>query len=201
MNNRIKTTITILTVFILSILSSITFYSIKYRGTCRVDLNINKDGISSVLTVSDDINSDIKEASLVENESINIKINFNKNSVAKNIVWLSDNKDIAEVDKNGKVTAKKPGITKITAKTFDNKIAEVRIKVKESITVIYHRNLNDKDTIELRQTLVEGNKNTYGIINNKKYDFDLWDTSHKLLGWSIKKDTRVPEYKIYDEVS
>ena len=200
MNNRIKTTITILTVFILSILSSITFYSIKYRGTCRADLNINKDGISSVLTVSDDINSDIKEASLVENESINIKINFNKNSVAKNIVWLSENKDIAEVDKNGKVTAKKPGITKITAKTFDNKIAEVRIKVKESITVIYHRNLNDKDTIELRQTLVEGNKNTYGIINNKKYDFDLWDISHKLLGWTIKKDTRVPEYKIYDEV-
>ena len=118
MNNKIKTAIIILTIFILSVLSSITFYSIKYRGTCRVDLNINKDGISSVLTVSDDINSDIKEASLVENESINIKINFNKNSVAKNIVWLSENKDIAEVDKNGKVTAKKPGITKITAKTF-----------------------------------------------------------------------------------
>lgn len=201
MNNRIKTTIIILTVFILSVLSSITFYSIKYRGTCRVDLNINKDGISSVLTVSDDINSDIKEASLVENESINIKINFNKNSVVKNIVWLSENKDIAEVDKNGKVTAKKPGITKITAKTFDNKIAEVRIKVKESITVIYHRNLNNKDTIELRQTMVEGDENTYGIINNTKYDFDLWDPNHKLLGWSLKKDTRVPEYKIYDEVS
>lgn len=201
MNNRIKTTITILTVFILSVLSSILFLSFKYKDSCKVDLNIDKNNISSVLTVSDDINSDIKEATLVENESITIKINFNKNSVAKNIIWLSDNKDIAEVDKNGKVTAKKPGITKITAKTFDNKIAEVRIKVKESITVIYHRNLNDKDTIELRQTLVEGNKNTYGIINNKKYDFELWDTSHKLLGWSIKKDTRVPEYEIYDVVS
>lgn len=201
MNNRIKTTITILTVFILSILSSILFLSFKYKDSCKVDLNINKNNISSVLTVSDDINSDIKEATLVENESITIKINFNKNSVAKNIIWLSDNKDIAEVDKDGKVTAKKPGITKITAKTFDNKIAEVKIYVKESITVIYHRNLNNKDTIELRQTLVEGNQNTYGIINNKKYDFELWDTSHKLLGWSIKKDTRVPEYKIYDDVS
>lgn len=201
MNNRIKTTITILTVFILSILSSILFLSFKYKDSCKVDLNIDKNNISSVLTVSDDINSDIKEASLVENESITIKINFNKNSVAKNIIWLSDNKDIAEVDKEGKVTAKKPGITKITAKTFDNKIAEVKIYVKESITVIYHRNLNNKDTIELRQTLVKGNKNTYGIINNKKYDFELWDTSHKLLGWSIKKDTRVPEYKIYDDVS
>ena len=201
MNNRIKTTITILTVFILSILSSILFLSFKYKDSCKVDLNINKNNISSVLTVSDDINSDIKEASLVENESITIKISFNKNSVAKNIIWLSDNKDIAEVDKEGKVTAKKPGITKITAKTFDNKIAEVKIYVKESITVIYHRNLNNKDTIELRQTLVEGNKNTYGIINNKKYEFELWDKNHKLLGWSIKKDTRVPEYKIYDDVS
>lgn len=201
MNNRIKTTITILTVFILSILSSILFLSFKYKDSCKVDLNIDKNNISSVLTVSDDINSDIKEASLVENESITIKINFNKNSVAKNIIWLSDNKDIAEVDKEGKVTAKKPGITKITAKTFDNKIAEVKIYVKESITVIYHRNLNSDDSIELRQTLVEGNKNTYGIINNKKYDFELWDTSHKLLGWSIKKDTRVPEYEIYDDVS
>lgn len=201
MNNRIKTTIIILTVFILSVLSSILFLSFKYKDSCKVDLNIDKNNISSVLTVSDDINSDIKEASLVENESITIKISFNKNSVAKNIIWLSDNKDIAEVDQDGKVTAKKPGITKITAKTFDNKIAEVKIYVKESITVIYHRNLNDNDSIELRQTLVKGNKNTYGIINNKKYDFELWDTSHKLLGWSIKKDTRVPEYEIYDDVS
>ena len=76
MNNRIKTTITILTVFILSVLSSILFLSFKYKDSCKVDLNIDKNNISSVLTVSDDINSDIKEASLVENESITIKINF-----------------------------------------------------------------------------------------------------------------------------
>ena len=43
MNNRIKTTITILTVFILSILSSILFLSFKYKDSCKVDLNINKN--------------------------------------------------------------------------------------------------------------------------------------------------------------
>ena len=52
MNNRIKTTITILTVFILSVLSSILFLSFKYKDSCKVDLNIdkNKDKTTGPLT-------------------------------------------------------------------------------------------------------------------------------------------------------
>lgn len=201
MNNKIKTTIIISTVFILSILCSILFLNFKHRDASKLELNVNRDKLASILTLSEKFETDIKEATLLEDESIKIEIKTNKNSISKNIIWLSENKEIADVDKDGKVTAISPGTTKITAKTFENDLAEVTITVKESVTVIYHRNLNNNDTIELRQTLVEGNENTYGIINDKKYDFDSWDKSKKLLGWSLKKDTRVPEYEVYDEVS
>ena len=201
MNNKIKTTIIISTVFILSILCSILFLNFKHRDASKLELNVNRDKLASILTLSEKFETDIKEATLLEDESIKIEIKTNKNSISKNIIWLSENKEIADVDKDGKVTAINPGTTKITAKTFENDLAEVTITVKESVTVIYHRNLNNNDTIELRQTLVEGNENTYGIINDKKYDFNSWDKSKKLLGWSLKKDTRVPEYEIYDEVS
>lgn len=201
MNNKIKTTIIISTVFILSILCSILFLNFKHRDASKLELNVNRDKLASILTLSEKFETDIKEATLLEDESIKIEIKTNKNSISKNIIWLSENKEIADVDKDGKVTAINPGTTKITAKTFENDLAEVTITVKESVTVIYHRNRNNNDTIELRQTLVEGNENTYGIINDKKYDFNSWDKSKKLLGWSLKKDTRVPEYEIYDEVS
>ena len=41
------------------------------------------------------------------------------NATNKNITWSSSNKEIATVDKNGKVTAKKKGTVTITAKTKD----------------------------------------------------------------------------------
>ncbi len=201
MNNKIKTTIIISTVFILSILCSILFLNFKHRDASKLELNVNKEKLASILTLSEKFETYIKDATLLEDESIKIEIKTSNNSISKNIIWLSENKEIADVDKDGKVTAISPGTTKITAKTFENDLAEVTITVKESVTVIYHRNLNNNDTIELRQTLVEGNENTYGIINDKKYDFNSWDKSKKLLGWSLKKDTRVPEYEIYDEVS
>ena len=201
MNNKIKTTIIISTVFILSILCSILFLNFKHRDASKLELNVNKEKLASILTLSEKFETYIKDATLLEDESIKIEIKTSNNSISKNIIWLSENKEIADIDKDGKVTAISPGTTKITAKTFENDLAEVTITVKESVTVIYHRNLNNNDTIELRQTLVEGNENTYGIINDKKYDFNSWDKSKKLLGWSLKKDTRVPEYEIYDEVS
>lgn len=201
MNNKIKTTIIISTVFILSILCSILFLNFKHRDASKLELNVNKEKLASILTLSEKFETYIKDATLLEDESIKIEIKTSNNSISKNIIWLSENKEIADIDKDGKVTAISPGTTKITAKTFENDLAEVTITVKESVTVVYHRNLNNNDTIELRQTLVEGNENTYGIINNKKYDFNSWDKSKKLLGWSLKKDTRVPEYEIYDEVS
>ena len=201
MNNKIKTTIIISTIFILSILCSILFLNFKHRDASKLELNVNKEKLASLLTLSEKFETYIKDATLLEEESIKIEIKTSNNSISKNIIWLSENKEIANVDKDGKVTAISPGTTKITAKTFENDLAEVTITVKESVTVVYHRNLNNNDTIELRQTLVEGNENTYGIINDKKYDFNSWDKSKKLLGWSLKKDTRVPEYEIYDEVS
>ena len=201
MNNKIKTTIIISTVFILSILCSILFLNFKHRDASKLELNVNKEKLASILTLSEKFETYIKDATLLEDESIKIEIKTSNNSISKNIIWLSENKEIADIDKDGKVTAISPGTTKITAKTFENDLAEVTITVKESVTVIYHRNRNNNDTIELRQTLVEGNENTYGIINDKKYDFNSWDKSKKLLGWSLKKDTRVPEYEIYDEVS
>lgn len=201
MNNKIKTTIIISTIFILSILCSILFLNFKHRDASKLELNVNKEKLASLLTLSEKFETYIKDATLLEEESIKIEIKTSNNSISKNIIWLSENKEIADVDKDGKVTAISPGTTKITAKTFENDLAEVTITVKESVTVVYHRNLNNNDTIELRQTLVEGNENTYGIINDKKYDFNSWDKSKKLLGWSLKKDTRVPEYEIYDEVS
>ncbi|MBR3133862.1 MAG: Ig domain-containing protein, partial [Clostridia bacterium] len=54
----------------------------------------------------------------------------------KTITWSSSNTSIAEVDKNGKVTAKKNGKVTVTAKTVNNKTATSKITVITNSTGI-----------------------------------------------------------------
>ena len=198
MNDKIKATILIITVFITSVLTSIIFLSFKYKNTCKVNIDFSKSEMISVLTIKDNKDTEKAKSSLKEGETISIKIDSRNNT--KNLVWTSEDASIASVDKTGKVTAIKAGKTKITAKSLDVKVAEVELEVKKYITIIYHRNLNDNDTIELKQLVVEKENSKYGTINNKKYDFTSWNKNKKLLGWSTKKDSRTEDFDINEEI-
>lgn len=198
MNDKIKATILIITVFITSVLTSIIFLSFKYKNTCKVNIDFSKSEMISVLTIKDNKDTEKTKSSLKEGETISIKID--SNSDTKNLVWTSEDDSIASVDKTGTVTAQKAGKTKIIAKSLDAKVAEVELEVKKSITIIYHRNLNDNDAIELKQLVVEDENSKYGTINNKEYDFSSWNKDKKLLGWSTKKDSRTEDFDINEEI-
>lgn len=198
MNDKIKATILIITVFITSVLTSIIFLSFKYKNTCKVNIDFSKSEMISVLTIKDNKDTEKTKSSLKEGETISIKID--SNSDTKNLVWTSEDDSIASVDKTGKVTAQKAGKTKIIAKSLDVKVAEVELEVKKTIIIIYHRNLNDTDTIELKQLVVEDENSKYGTINNKEYDFTSWNKDKKLLGWSTKKDSRTEDFNINEEI-
>ena len=58
-----------------------------------------------------------KSSNLEVGKTLKLKATISPtNATNKNITWSSSNKEVATVDKNGKVTAKKKGTVKITAK-------------------------------------------------------------------------------------
>lgn len=74
-----------------------------------------------------------KTTTLKKGKSVKIKAKFTPaNGISKELTWTSSNKKVATVDSKGKVTAKKKGTTKITAKAKDGsgKKATIRIRVK-----------------------------------------------------------------------
>ena len=66
-------------------------------------------------------------------KSCTIKKTLSANSMAS-CTWSSSNKNIASVDKNGKVTAKNSGSAKITVKTYNGKTASCTVNVNEGYT-------------------------------------------------------------------
>ena len=74
------------------------------------------------------------------------------NATNKSITWETNNPEVATVDSNGRVTAKKSGKTNIIAETTNGKRAECSITVNDSYINIYteddlyniRRNLNGK---------------------------------------------------------
>lgn len=92
-----------------------------------------------------------------------------KNATNKEVTWSSSNKNIATVDKNGKVVAKRRGTCKITVSATDGSGVKAfcKVTVKQLVTSI---KLN-KSVINLNR---KGNKATLKVIvkpnnaNNKK---------------------------------
>ena len=82
-----------------------------------------------------------------------------------NVSWKSDNSSIASVDSSGKVTANKEGITLISVRSDNGKVATCEVKVTSELSNI----TLDKETVTLEK--------------NKKIKLNVLGTKSKDLTW------------------
>jgi len=95
-----------------------------------------------------------------------------ENATNKNLIWISGNPEIAEVDGNGNITGKKAGKTIIIALTNNMKIASYEIKVleenkisAESIKINGEKNIIEIDEeIELSASIEPENVTNKNVI-------------------------------------
>ncbi|MBR6093676.1 MAG: Ig-like domain-containing protein [Lachnospiraceae bacterium] len=105
------------------------------EATCAVTVTEAKAGVLKSLTLNK------TEETLAVNGTLELKAEVKSDdaNADKTVTWASDNKDVADVDANGKVTAKKAGSAKITCTTketgSDGKVltATCTIKVSDSV--------------------------------------------------------------------
>ena len=98
---------------------------------------------------------------LEEGSSQTLKVTGSKKSVK----WSSSNKKVAIVSKKGKVTAKKSGNCKITAKTSSKKyICKVKVTKKPDSTTPAETNADKEDIMVKELIIKENNKEIYGKI-------------------------------------
>ena len=76
------------------------------------------------------INEEIEKIEVGKSESLTVTI-IPSNATNKKITWKSNNEEIATVSATGKVTAKKPGIVKITATSSNGKTSVTEINIEE----------------------------------------------------------------------
>ena len=105
-----------------------------------------------------------------------------KNVTVKKVKWTSSNTKIATVSAKGKVTAKKSGIVKITAKTTDGS----KLKANCTITVLNKtvKKAVKNNLIALRDYILEyGEENRVGqlaIWGSYKYDDDVSECNYNI---------------------
>lgn len=101
------------------------------------------------------------------------KIKYNVSPKNTEVTFTSSNKNIATVDKNGKVTANKKGTVTITAKTSNGMTAKMKITVKKAPKSIRlnakSKTLKKNKTFILKPKLSSGSagKITYSSSNKK----------------------------------
>ena len=103
----------------------------------------------------------------------------NKNATYKGVSWYSSNKNVATVDKNGKVTIKHRGKVVITVKAKDgsNKSAKCKFTVKQLVTKLSYNNKKQVKEVyknkkmKFAVTVAPSNANNKGLTyssSNKK---------------------------------
>lgn len=107
---------------------------------------------------------DVGELSLILHESETIQATVQpENASNKNVIWSSDNEDIATVDNTGKVTAKAVGEANITVTTEDgNKQATCKVSV---FSAIFRDDFNRDDTGQQGPGTPNGIGTNWTIIN------------------------------------
>ncbi len=110
----------------------------KKRGT--VDITAASSGgkkaVCKITVVKKKIKAakiklDREKAKLNVKDSLLLSVTMNPKNSTDNLKWSSSKKNVATVDKNGVVIAKKPGKTVITVKTDGGKKASCTIEVKQ----------------------------------------------------------------------
>ena len=103
----------------------------------------------------------------------------NKNATYKGVSWYSSNKNVATVDKNGKVTIKHRGKVVITVKAKDgsNKSAKCKFTIKQLVTKLSYNNKKQVKEVyknkkmKFAVTVAPSNANNKGLTyssSNKK---------------------------------
>ncbi len=104
----------------------------KKKGTAKITATAGGKSVSCTVTVKkapNQVKLNVKKKTLKKGKSFKLKVKLPKGTAGK-VTFTSSKKKVAAVSASGKVTAKKKGKAKITAKTYNGKKATVVITVK-----------------------------------------------------------------------
>lgn len=127
------------------LLFSVAGFLFPGKGTCYAKEKIVFDNV------------DDRKLNLYEKESYRVEVDREELDKGSKIVWTSSNRKVAEVNKKGKIKAKKPGNVKITAMISGSKAkSTLKLKVKKFYKVkkikikTKAKNLFLEDTLKLK---------------------------------------------------
>ena len=107
----------------------------KKRGSATITASLSNGAKASIkITVkkapSKVMLSPSGSKKLKKGKSLSLKVKLSKGSASRTMRYTSSKPSVASVSSNGKITAKKKGTAIITAKTYNNKKAKLKIIVK-----------------------------------------------------------------------
>ena len=86
---------------------------------------------SNIVAVTSVEINEVETTEIKENETLKLSVTIKpEEATNKRIIWTSSNIEVAEVDANGLVTAKKEGTVTITATTNNKKMSKIELVVK-----------------------------------------------------------------------
>ena len=149
--------------------------TVGYVATNYITTNIKN--ITNDTNVSNIVNNISKITISASNKTLGVKekyqINYSVIPKNESVTFSSSNNNVATVNKNGKVTARKKGTAYITAKINDEKTAKIKIIVKKAPTKITlnakSKTIKKNKTFNLKAKLSSGSagKITYSSSNSK----------------------------------
>lgn len=126
--------------------------------TCKVKTSGKTYSLSAKVTViapAKSVSVTDKEIQLKTGKSSKLGAKITPSSSNDKITWTSADKSIAAVDTNGKVTAKKAGLTKITATSMSGKKATVTVAVyDDSVQRITAADIDDNKKILIKDKTI-----------------------------------------------
>ncbi len=156
---------------------------------------IAENGVKGSITLKvyskvEEIKLDIENLTLQEGENYNLKATiYPEDATNKNIIFNSENNDIATVDQSGKITAIKEGITKITVTSQDSQNTRDNLNSQDNQNNPIQKNIEVKvikklteDELKFDESLtIQGNiisgfeHNNMTVENIKKYITTIYE--------------------------
>ena len=156
-----------------------TTYS--HKVTAKIEVKVSFKALPPFAVAVTGVTLDKPTVSLVAGTSTTLTATVAPtNATNKTVTWSSNNPDVAAVDKDGKVTAKKTGEATITVTTTDGgKTASCTVKVLTRYTITYHLNDGTNDS---------GNPANYTVETETIDLKDAERTGYTFMGWYEKAD-------------